>query len=288
MQKQLPGLRKGDKRARMQPAAPRDPPRSKLALPGVTLSYTDEGRGPVVLALSGLPGAHHHWRWLATPLFEWARFIRLELPGFGEASLAGPVKPLSLEARGELVARALEALALDEVSLVGHSMGGVIALEVAARHASRVRSATLVATPGPTPHYPERTWRATARLLSVGPLQPALVQAARFAYRRLGFSLRDMTDEGALRTVIDAAHTDFERHRANIARVALPVLQSWADDDALVPRRFHEELARARPDWQRLHFPDGGHDLQKFHGVELSAAVQRLVTASTDSTTRSA
>lgn len=261
----------------MQPAAPRDPPRQTLALPGVTLSYTDEGRGPVVLALSGLPGAHHHWRWLATPLFEWARFIRLELPGFGEARLEGPVHPLTLRARGELVARALEALGLAKANLVGHSMGGMLALEVAAHHPARVRSVTLVATPGPTAHYPEGAWRAAATVLGLPALQPVLARVARFALGRLGLSLRDMHDEGALRTVIDAAHTSFERHRDNLARVRAPVLQCWADDDALVPRRFHEALAAARPDWQRLRFLDGGHDVQKFHGVELAAAMRGFV-----------
>lgn len=261
----------------MQPAAPRDPQRRTLDLPGVTLSYTDEGSGPVVVGLSGLPGAHHHWRWLATPLFEWARFIRLELPGFGEARMPGVVKPLSLQARGELVARALEALQLEAVSLVGHSMGGLIALETAVHHAQRVKTVTLVATPGPTAHYPEAVWRSFASVLLVRPLQPVLTRMARLAYKRLGFSLRDMTDEGALRTVVDAAFTDFGRHRDNITKATLPVLQTWGDDDALVPRKFHEELARARPDWKQLRFADGGHDVQKFHGVEVGAALRTLI-----------
>jgi pimeloyl-ACP methyl ester carboxylesterase len=261
----------------MQPAAPRDPERHTLALPGVTLSYTDEGRGPTVVGLSGLPGAHHHWRWLATPLFDWARFVRLELPGFGAARMPGPVRPISLQARGELIARALEALDLTDVALVGHSMGGVLALEVAVHHHARVSSVTLVASPGPTAHYPEQVWHRFAQLLSIEPLQPAFTRLARFAYRRLGFSLRDMHDEGALRTVIDAANTDFARHRDNLAAVRMPVLQTWADDDALVPRRFHEELSRARPDFERLRFPDGGHDVQKFHGVEVAAAMRALV-----------
>jgi pimeloyl-ACP methyl ester carboxylesterase len=261
----------------MQPEAPRDPPRHRLDLPGVTLSYTDEGQGPVIVALSGLPGAHHHWRWLATPLFSWARFIRLELPGFGEARLEGPVRPLSLQARGELVARALERLDLKEVSLVGHSMGGLIALEVAAHHGRGLRAVTLVATPGPTPHYPEAVWRALAGLMLLPGLQRPLTPVARLVYRRLGFSLRDMHDEGAVRTIVDAAHTDFERHRRNIASVRLPVLQAWADDDTLVPGRFHRELATARPDWTHLAFPDGKHDIQKAHGVELADAMRRLL-----------
>lgn len=264
----------------MQPAAPRDPPRQTLQLPGVTLSYTEEGRGPVVVGLSGLPGAHHHWRWLATPLFDWARFIRLELPGFGEARMSGPVKALTLRARGELVARALEALELKDVHLVGHSLGGVLALEVAAHHAARIKSVTLVATPGPTPHYPENAWRLLAGLFEVRPLQRPLAYASRRAFGRLGFSVRDMHDEGAIRTVIDAAHTDFGRHRQNVRDVAAPVLQAWADDDELVPRRFHEALAAMRPDWTHLRFADGGHDLQKFHGVELGEAMKRLTARS--------
>lgn len=260
----------------MQPAAPRDPPRKTLDLPGVTLSYTDEGSGPVLVGLPGLPGAHHHWRWLATPLFDWSRFIRLELPGFGEARMPGPVKPLSLRARGELVARALEALDVRDVMLVGHSMGGIIALETAVHQGARVRAVALVATPGPSPHYPENAWRLFSGLFLVPPLQRPLARVARFAFGRLGFSLRDMHDEGAIRTVIDAAHVQFSRHRHNIRDVKVPVLQSWADDDALVPRRFHEELSRARPDWAHLQFPDGGHDVQKFHGVELADALRRL------------
>ncbi|MBL8918808.1 MAG: alpha/beta fold hydrolase [Myxococcaceae bacterium] len=260
----------------MQPATPRDPPRQTLELPGVTLSYTDEGTGPVVVGLSGLPGAHHHWRWLGTPLFEWARFVRLELPGFGDSRMQGAVKPLSLRARGELIARVLEALKLSRVHLVGHSMGGMHALETAVHHAGLVRSVTLVACPGFTAHYPENAWRLVAGLFELAPLQRPLASLSRLAFKRLGFSVRDMHDEGALRTVIDAAHTSFDRHRKNIAEVCVPVLQSWADDDELVPRRFHEGLARQRPDWATLRFSDGGHDVQKFHGVELAEAMRQL------------
>ena len=156
-------------------------------------------------------------------------------------------------------------------------MGVLIALETAVHHAQRVKTLTLVAAPGPTAHYPEAVWRSFANVLLVRPLQPALTRFARLAYKRLGFSLRDMTDEGALRTVVDAAFTDFGRHRDNISAARLPVLQTWADDDALVPQRFHEELARTRPDWKQLRFTDGGHDVQKFHGVEVGAAMRELI-----------
>ncbi len=267
----------------MQPSAPRDPPRSTLALPGVTLSYTSEGVGPTVVGISGLPGAHHHWRWLATPLFEWSRFLRVELPGFGEASLPGPVRPLSLQARGELVARFLEALNLRDVTVIGHSMGGVIALEAAVHHSERISAVGLVATPGPTAHFPEEVWKVFADIVSLRPLQRPLAWFARRTFKRLGFSLRDMTDEGALRTITDAAHTDFARHRANIVAARQPVLQTWADDDRLVPAKFHQELARARPEWKRLQFADGGHDVQKFHAIEVSDALRALTSAAAES-----
>lgn len=260
----------------MQPSVPRDPTRQRLELPGVTLSYTDEGTGPVIIALSGLPGAHHHWRWLATPLFDWARFIRLELPGFGDSRMPGPVQALSVQSRGELVARAIEALGVAPVSLVGHSMGALIALEVAARHPRLVRTVTLVASPGPTPHYPAPLWKLLATAFSVEFAQPVMSRLAKAACVRLGLSVRDMNSEGALRTIIDAAATDFARHRQNIALVRQPVLQSWGRDDRLVPQRFHEALTALRPDWKRLEFSDGGHDVQKFHAVELSAAMREL------------
>lgn len=231
----------------------------------------------MIVGLSGLPGAHHHWRWLATPLFTWARFIRLELPGFGEAQTKGRIRPLPLRARGELVARALETLGVSDVSLVAHSMGGVVALETAVHHAPAVQSVTLVATPGPTPHYSMTLWKALASVMTAPPIQATVPPLLRWAYERMGFSVRDMLDEGALRTLIDVAAIDFERHRQNIASIRAHVMHTWADDDRFVPRSFHEALASMRPDFTRLRFHDGGHDIQKSHGVELATAMREMI-----------
>ena len=51
------------------------------------LAYTDEGTGPVVLAIHGCPGSVRDWRWLGHPLASHFRLIRLDLPGFGETPL---------------------------------------------------------------------------------------------------------------------------------------------------------------------------------------------------------
>ena len=60
-------------------------------------------------------------------------------------------------------------------------------------------------------------------------------------------------------------------------------MQTWADDDRLVPAKFHQELARARPEWRRLQFADGGHDVQKFHAIEVSDALRALTSAAAES-----
>jgi pimeloyl-ACP methyl ester carboxylesterase len=117
---------------------------------GLTLHYVREGRGPAVLLLHGLGGFAESWRHNIPVLARVATVFAIDLPGYGLSS-----KP---PARYRLAdfARALhgfvQAMGLGRVALVGHSLGGAIALTYALTHPPRVERVGLLGAlvPGAT------------------------------------------------------------------------------------------------------------------------------------------
>ena len=92
----------------------------------------DVGEGPAVLCVHGLPGSYRDFRWLAEPLVGHARLIAVDLPGFGQTPVQTCPDP-SPEGRAAFVLEVMDALGLDRPLLVGHSMGGVVALAAVAQ-----------------------------------------------------------------------------------------------------------------------------------------------------------
>ena len=115
----------------MRPERPSDPRQMGVQTPSGPVVYTDEGSGPVVVALHGVPGGTRDWRWLAAALDGRVRLIRIGLPGMGETPLE--TEPgTSFDARARVVLQVLDALEIGRATWIGHSMGAGIC--VAAAH----------------------------------------------------------------------------------------------------------------------------------------------------------
>jgi pyruvate dehydrogenase E2 component (dihydrolipoamide acetyltransferase) len=259
-----------------RPDTPSDPERQTLELPEGPVRYTDVGQGRCFLALHGLPGSARDWRWLGPHLERDTRFVRLELPGFGETPI--DTDPATeLEARARFVIRVIESLGLDEVCLLGHSQGGGVALAVAALAPARVTGLGLISSIGLSPHKQYRQLGPAPRLLPlfdapvVGRL---LMPILRSLFRRVGF--RGFSDEAILQTMRCVRALDFATIRRFVAQVRIPTLLAWAEDDPIVEPASGEALARALPDGPRLALPSGGHAPFKRFADEIGAALLRL------------
>lgn len=262
----------------MPPPSPSDPPRQHIDLDGQSLAFTDEGHGPPVLALHGLPGSVRDWRWLAPVLVAGGlRVVRLDLPGFGESPAA--LAPPRVEALAAVALRAADALGLDRPWLLGHSFGGAFAAAAARQAGERVAGLALLASVGLTPHQGYRQLpapallAATARLPGMGVL---LGSALRAAMVRGGFP-RSVTAADAERCLQILGGFHFAAHRDNVAALRLPTLVAWAADDPLVEARVGDALALASPPGPRLRFDEGGHNVQKSHAEEVGAALVEAV-----------
>ncbi len=90
----------------------------------------------------GMGGRWQHWLETIPALAEHGRVLALDLPGFGrsESPLAGP----SLDGFADVVAMLADSVGVERVVLVGHSMGGPIALRFAARYPQLAEAIVLV------------------------------------------------------------------------------------------------------------------------------------------------
>lgn len=99
------------------------------------------GTSPALLAVHGITASQLAWRPVARQLPEY-RFIAPDLRGRGRsADLPGPY---GLARHADDLARCLDALGVDRATVVGHSMGGFVALVFGHRHADRVHRLLLV------------------------------------------------------------------------------------------------------------------------------------------------
>jgi pimeloyl-ACP methyl ester carboxylesterase len=115
---------------------------------GARVNYVEMGEGPPILFVHGLSGAWQNWLETLPHFARTHRVIALDLPGFG----ASPMPPwqISIPSYGRFVRDFCERVGVGRCSLVGNSMGGFIATEVAITDPERVDDLTLVSAAGVT------------------------------------------------------------------------------------------------------------------------------------------
>lgn len=118
----------------------------EIQLHGHPLNYADVGDGPAVLFIHGLLGSHEHWTPLMQALAPERRLIAPDL--FGHGASAKPVGDYSLGSHAATLRDLLDRLGISEVTLVGHSLGGGIAMQFAYLFPERVTRLVLVSSGG--------------------------------------------------------------------------------------------------------------------------------------------
>jgi pimeloyl-ACP methyl ester carboxylesterase len=117
-----------------------------VTLHGHELSYTDSGTGPVLLFIHGILGSQRQWAHLVDRLDDGHRLLVPDL--FGHGSSAKPVGDYSLGAHAATLRDLLDRLGVEQVTLVGHSLGGGIAMVFSYLFPERVERLVLVASGG--------------------------------------------------------------------------------------------------------------------------------------------
>ena len=259
------------------PPRPSDPPLRVLRTTLGPVHVADVGVGPAVVALHGVPGSHRDFRWLAPTLEPDLRVVRPDLPGFGETpwNIFPARHPRD---RAGLLVPLLDALEIDRCVLLGHSLGGALALEAAVAAPDRVAGLALVASSGLRPHRGYRRFRPVlwSRALDVPLLGALLRPVLRRAFTVMGFP-RSTPTPALVHTMYCFGALDFASSSAAVQALTAPTLVAWTGDDPLIEPDVFRELAEAAPSGPRLSFARGGHNPQKTQAIELGEALVPFV-----------
>ncbi len=207
---------------------------------------TEDGAEPLVL-IHGLSGSRRWWRY-NLPALEAVRTVYVvELVGFG--SVRRRQRALGVREAAALVSEWMDALDLRSAALIGHSMGGQIALRVAALQPERVTRLVLAAASG----LLHRAWWQVAAQLPlamrrgrIGFVPTILADGARAGLPNLIRSSRDLLQDDV---------TDV------LPAIRQPTLVIWGDGDVLLPPALGEAISAGIAGSRFVLLPHAGHVL---------------------------
>lgn len=218
-------------------------------MPGLSHAVHGPRDGPAVLLVHGFPFDRAMWRFQVGPLTSAGyRVVVADLPGFGRMEeVAAPVAPLdSVDAMAAELWRLLDRLRIAKAAVVGFSMGGYVALAMAAQEPSRLLGLALLDTRAEADSEAGRAKRdeAIAQVLAQGtrPLAAAmmanqLTEATRASERLLAEEVRAMMLRQPKATVAAAlkALRDRPDRRDLLPTLDAPVLVVVGDQDKVTP-----------------------------------------------------
>lgn len=257
----------------------------QIEVEGAKINYVDIGAGEPILFLHGIDACWQTWLDNVPHFADRYRVIAVDLPGCAESSF-----PAELPAGGptigwlaDVVAALAERLDAQRLNLVGHSMGGQIAVELAARRPELVQSLTLVSPGGircrisrPKTFSPgARMLYRTARILAQigdGAVKRSRVRRLimRLAARRPQDLRPELVYEMLLNGTAKGNGQVLDLGRAIVGhdlQSALPLVEAptlivWGRDDLLVPVRDADAYAASIPRARKVIYEGVGHGVQ--------------------------
>ena len=265
-----------------------------LELHGERVAYVDEGHGEVLLLLHGMAGSSQTWRSVIRPLSRHYRVVAPDLPGHGQS--AKPRSDYSLGAFAVLLRDLLDELGVTRATIIGHSLGGGIAMQFVYQHPDYAQRLILIGSGGLGPDV-----GLTLRMLSapgaefimpiIAPQKVLAVGERMWSWlRNVGIesprgeeiwrsysSLSDAPTRQAflrtLRSVVDYRGQAVSALSRLTEKTDVPVMAIWGDRDAIIPVEHAYAAQRARPDIRLEVLPGVGH----FPQAERPAEVVELI-----------
>lgn len=208
------------------------------------------------------------WEEFVPYLYKQVRVVTLDLPGHGISVVTGEIHTMDFLA--DTVAEGLRALGIERCTLVGHSMGGYVALAFCERHPDMLDGLVLLSST-PNPDTPEKAEnrRREIELVRAGKkdLLARVAPAAGFAEQnrvRMQDAIEDLSeqvfvteDEGivALLSGMIARRDQNEMLR----KTSVPVLFILGRKDDYIPAEAAEAMVAAHPEARVVWLENSGH-----------------------------
>ena len=270
-------------------------PHRLLDVNGVGTYVVDAGEGPPVLLIHGYGDTADGWRRVVPGLLQSHRVIAIDIPPFGRSG--DPRERRLIDFYKPFFPELLERLEVERATVIGHSLGGAIALHLTLQRPELVERLGLVAPAG-LGKAPPWWWYALtgyggvwkAALSVPSPLTPMLIRQGltRFLDWRLFHDPRQMRETIEHIVSMHASPRDFDRLLAagrccidsytgtlleDSAAIEVPKWLVWGRHDGLVPSGHAAAFGSLHPDAHVHVFDDCGH----YPHIELPSRFNRLL-----------
>jgi 2-hydroxy-6-oxonona-2,4-dienedioate hydrolase len=259
----------------------RDGTLRELATGNGVLRYHEAGDGPPLVLLHGSgPGVSgwQNYRGVLAALAEHHRCLVLEFPGFG---VSDPAKGHPMMTAAAAVLQLLDGLGLQSADMIGNSMGGIVALNVAAAHPRRVGKLVTIGGVGLTLFSASPAEGINLLMeFAANPTRERLVEWLHsMVYDRALVTEELIEERWALATAADSlataramysretflarqaamADSDQPPYWAMLHKVSAPTLLTWGRDDRVSPLDSVLVPMRTMPNAEVHVFPRCGH-----------------------------
>jgi len=260
-------------------------PGSVIDVDGRRVHYVEAGTGSPILLIHGWNGSTFDMRYTIAELSRQYRVIAPDLLGYGY-SARPPDGDYSLAGQAAFVISLMDRLGIQRASVLGHSMGGAIAMQLALRHPERIDRLILVASATAHEMMRGRTIGLLAR--PIVPLATLLFVRESMVQRGLRRAVHDpefVTPEvleGHYRPLRMKGHmrasmlqlSDRRKDPPFDAReIRQPTLIIWGEHDRVVPLARGLELAEQIPNAQLAIIRSAGHLVLEEQPVECARAL---------------
>ena len=237
---------------------------------GIELYYQDAGAGEPLVLVMGFGGDHLSWAFKLAALSARHRVIAFDNRGAGRSS--APDVPYTTAMMADDTVALLDLLGIERAHVLGVSLGGMVAQEIALGHPARVRSLQLHCTAA----HPDRYMLALMENLrtvrrGLGP-EAALRAMSLWLFAPSTFNERPQLVESLLHAAgaqpYPQSEVGFIRQGdavishdalARLGHITCPTLVAVGEEDQLTPPRFAREIARAIPHAELRTIPSAGH-----------------------------
>ena len=252
-----------------------------VTLHGHAFSYTDSGSGSVLMFIHGILGSQKQWAHLVDQLDDNHRLIVPDLFGHGES--AKPIGDYSLGAHAATLRDLLDRLGIAQVTLVGHSLGGGIAMVFSYLFPERVERLVLVASGGlgreVSPLLRSATLPGAEYVLPViasGWMRDRIAAAGRLlgavgvrpgrdlnevwgGFTSLGDADTRRAFLATTRAVIDPGGQSVSAHDYLPDSTPIPTLVVWGTKDRMIPAWHAASATTSMPNCRVELFQGAGH-----------------------------
>jgi pimeloyl-ACP methyl ester carboxylesterase len=259
-------------------------------LAGVRVRYVRRGRGPALVLLHGFASSIYTWADVIPALAQDHDVVALDFPGFGGSDiprdLAPPLYPATVLAL-------MDRLGISRATLVGNSLGGGVAVVLAARHPERVRRLVLLDSAGFNLKPSRRPlllrvlgWRPMVPVIEALPVRRRLVAAglrqvfqdrSRVTPERVEEYLAPLARPGeaaALGSLL-ARQSGFGLP-ALVSEVRVPTLIVWGRQDRWISVADADLFVAAIPGSRKVVLEECGHVPQEERPSEVVHLIQEF------------